>query len=58
MIGQGIIDDAQADAVEAEEKAAVDQSIEMARAAPLAVPESGLDHVFAGSRVSASQFVS
>jgi len=57
MIGQGIMDDAQADAVEAEEIAAVNQSIELARAAPLADPESGLDHVFAGSRVAASQFV-
>ena len=58
MIANGLMTDADADRISDEVKAEVDKSIELARAAPLGVPESGLEHVFAGSKVAASQFVS
>jgi acetoin:2,6-dichlorophenolindophenol oxidoreductase subunit alpha len=57
LIANDIITDAEADQVVAEVKQLVDDSIEFARSSPLTIPEAGLENVFAGTSVKASQFV-
>jgi TPP-dependent pyruvate/acetoin dehydrogenase alpha subunit len=57
MVMNDIMTEEEADAVEAEVKALVDESIELARAAPSPKQEAALSHVFAGMDVSPSQFI-
>lgn len=57
MIANGIFTAEDADAMEAEVKKVVADSIELARAAPSPQQQAGLSHVFAGSDVRPSQFI-
>ena len=57
LIANSILTDEEADAIEAEMKTLVADSIEAARIAPAPLQDAALGHVFADSLVSASQFI-
>lgn len=57
MIANGVFTADEAEAVEADVKQLVAESIELARAAPSPQQQAGLSHVFAGSDVRPSQFI-
>jgi len=57
LIANSILTDEEADAIEAEMKTLVAESIEAARIAPPPLEEAALGHVFADSLVSPSQFI-
>ena len=57
LVANSIFTEEDADAMEAEVKLLVAQSIELARKAPPPKQEAALSHVFAGSDVHASQFI-
>ena len=57
MVANSVMTDEQADKIEADVKAEVNQSIELARAAPSPKPDAALNNVFAGMAVSPSQFI-
>ena len=56
LVANSVLNEAEADKIEADVKALVAQSIVLARAAPQPSPDSGLSNVFAGMAVSPSQF--
>jgi acetoin:2,6-dichlorophenolindophenol oxidoreductase subunit alpha len=57
LVANKVITEEEADKLEAEVKAMVAKSIELARAAPKQAPDAALGHVFAGMKVSPSQFL-
>ena len=57
LIGGGILTAAQADAIEADIKKRVAQSIEFAQKSPSPAREAGLENVFASTKVAATQFL-
>lgn len=57
MVANSVITDEEADKIEADVKNEVNQSIELARAAPAPKENAALEHVFAGMAVPASQFI-
>ena len=57
MIANGVFTAEEAEAMEADIKELVAESIELARAAPSPQQQAGLSHVFAGSDVRPSQFI-
>lgn len=57
MVANSVVTDEQADKIEADVKAEVNKSIELARAAPAPKEDAALEHVFAGMAVPASQFI-
>jgi pyruvate dehydrogenase E1 component alpha subunit len=57
MVANSVMTDEEADKIEADVKAEVNQSIELARAAPSPKPDAALNNVFAGMAVSPSQFI-
>lgn len=57
MVANSLMTEAEADAVEASVLEEVVASVEFARSSPVTEPESGLENVFAGMTVPASQFI-
>jgi pyruvate dehydrogenase E1 component alpha subunit len=57
LVMAGILTDERATQIEEDVKGQVTQSIELARAAPLPPQDGALNHVYAGLKVAASQFV-